>query len=162
MAPNPVLPAGAPTLMHVGLLCPDLAASLAFYRDGLGFTRTYEWDEVTTTAGVATHRGRALYLELGGHTYLELFDGGELSGDGWAGARDRSPVHHIALLVPDVDAAYQKCISAGGHAFPVSSWDAEPTTVTLNGQPPMTVRIAFVESPSGEVIELYEQLDPVR
>ena len=148
---------GPATLMHVALRCADLPAALAFYRDGLGFTRTYGWDRVTSAAGVTTYRGRALYLDLGGHTYLELFDGGPDEPD-----PERSPVHHLALLVADVDGAYRKCLDAGGRACPVDSWDGRPTTVELNGAPPMTVRIAFIAGPSGELIELYEQLTPVR
>jgi catechol 2,3-dioxygenase-like lactoylglutathione lyase family enzyme len=167
MALTSARPPGAAGLMHVALMCPDLAAALAFYRDGLGLVETYRWTEVTSAEGLTTYRGRALYLALGGHTYLELFAAhpadpapGE-SGETPPRAAPGGPVHHIALVVPDVDEAYRKCLAAGGRAFPVDSWNAAPTTVRLNGEPQMTIRIAFVEGPSGEVIELYEQYSPV-
>jgi catechol 2,3-dioxygenase-like lactoylglutathione lyase family enzyme len=143
-------PFGAATLMHVALVAADIDASLAFYRDALGFTDTYEWDEVTSAAGVTTHRGRVVYLHLGGETYLEFF-----AGDGAAGPP--GPVHHLALVVSDVDCAYESCRAAGATAYGSGDWDGAPTDVVLNGVPPMPARVAFLTAPGGEVIELYER-----
>ncbi|MET9147649.1 MULTISPECIES: VOC family protein [unclassified Streptomyces] len=151
-------PPGAATLMHVALVCPDIDASLRFYRDGLGFARTYEWTR-SAKAGCpcqAIYSGRGVYIELDGSTYIELFPGGTPGTDSSGG-----PLQHIALVVPDVDEAYRRCLTAGGQAFPLDEWAGDPVTVVLNGEPEVEVRVAFVKGPAGELIELYDQLSPV-
>ncbi|MEU7751288.1 VOC family protein [Micromonospora sp. NPDC049101] len=149
-------PPGSATLMHVAISCPDVDESLRFYREGLGFSRTYEWTRTFTETGQVVYCGRGVYIELGGHTYVELFPGGRRDVDSSAG-----PLQHIALIVPSVDEAYRNCLGAGGAAFPFDQWSGEPTTVTINGSPEMLVRVAFVKGPAGELIELYEQYSPV-
>ncbi|MFC4029887.1 VOC family protein [Streptomyces polygonati] len=149
-------PPGSATLMHVAILCPDVDASLRFYREGLGFSRTYEWTKTSTATGEQVWCGRGVYVELEGQTYIELFDGGTAGTDSSAG-----PLQHLALIVPSVDEAYTRCLAAGGSAFPLETWDGGPTTVTINGDPEMLVRVAFVRGPAGELIELYEQYSPV-
>lgn len=151
-------PAGAATLMHVALVCKDIDASLRFYREGLGFSRTYEWTQSSspTCPHQVIFKGRALYIELNGETYLELFPGGRDDVDSSAG-----PIQHIALVVPDVDEAYRSCLAAGGTTFTFEDWSGEPMTVELNGDPALQLRVAFVKGPSGELIELYEQHGPV-
>jgi glyoxylase I family protein len=151
-------PPGAATLMHVALVCKDIDASLRFYREGLGFSRTYEWSRSATPTcpSHVVFQGRAMYIELNGETYLELFPGGRDDVDSSAG-----PIQHIALVVPDVDEAYRNCLTAGGQPFTFDDWSGEPTTVELNGDPALQVRVAFVKGPAGELIELYEQHGPV-
>jgi catechol 2,3-dioxygenase-like lactoylglutathione lyase family enzyme len=149
-------PAGSATLMHVALACKDVEESLRFYRDGLGFSRTYEWTRVTTTDGRVTYSGRAVYIELEGHTYIELFPGGVDGPD-----PGTSPFQHIALIVPSVDEAYRKCLNAGGKPAVFDQWNGEPISAVLNGDPEVEVRVAFVIGPSGESIELYEQYSPI-
>lgn len=151
-------PTGAATLMHVALVCKDIDASLRFYRDGLGFSRTYEWTRSATPTcpSHVVFQGRAMYIELNGETYLELFPGGRDDVDSSAG-----PIQHIALVVPSVDEAYRNCLTAGGQTFTFDDWSGEPTTVELNGDPALQVRVAFVKGPAGELIELYEQHGPV-
>jgi glyoxylase I family protein len=139
--------------MHVALLSADIEESLRFYREGLGFSRSYQWTETATPEGAVVYRGRGVLIELGGHTYLELL----------AGTVDKvtGPVHHIALAVTDVDSAYQRCLAAGGQPVVEGDWSGEPTTVHVNGEPSIEVRDAFVRGPSGELIELYEQRSPI-
>src|SRR6266545_3286699 len=149
-------PEDATPLMHVAILCPDVDSSLRFYREALGFSRRYEWTQTKSPAGQVVYEGRGVYLELGGHTYIELFPGGRDEVDSAAG-----PMHHIALIVPDVDVVYPKCLAAGGQPFPVSDWTGEPTSLLINGEPEMRVRVAFIKGPAGELIELYEQHSPV-
>jgi catechol 2,3-dioxygenase-like lactoylglutathione lyase family enzyme len=149
-------PPGSATLMHVAIMCRDVDESLRFYRDGLGFSRTYEWTKTFTATGQVVYCGRGVYIELEGHTYIELFPGGQDEVDSSSG-----PLQHIALIVPDVDEAYRKCLDSGGSAFPFDDWTGQPTTVLINGEPEMEVRVAFVKGPAGELIELYEQYSPV-
>ncbi|MDJ0466589.1 VOC family protein [Streptomyces sp. H27-C3] len=159
MPENYTRPVGAATLMHVALVCKDIDASLRFYREGLGFSRTYEWSEsavVPTCPHQLIFKGRALYIELNGDTYIELFEGGRDDVDSSAG-----PIQHIALIVPDVEEAYRNCLAAGGQAFTIDGWPGDPTTVELNGDPAVQLRVAFVKGPAGELIELYEQHGPL-
>lgn len=149
-------PPGAATLMHVAVMCKDVDESLRFYRMGLGFSRTYEWTKTSTASGQVVYCGRGVYIELEGHTYIELFPGGRDDVDSSSG-----PLQHIALVVPSVDEAYRNCLDAGGRVFPFDDWSGEPTTVLINGEPEMEVRVAFIRGPSGELIELYEQYSPV-
>ena len=154
--PTSVRPPGTATLMHVAILCPDVDASLRFYAEGLGFTRTYEWTKTFTADGAVVYQGRGVYVELAGQTYIELFPGGSPGRDSGEG-----PVQHLALTVDGIDEAYERCLATGGSAFPIGDWGGEPTTVTINGEPEMLVRVAFVRGPAGELIELYEQYSPV-
>jgi catechol 2,3-dioxygenase-like lactoylglutathione lyase family enzyme len=139
------------SLLHVALLADDLDESLRFYREALGFERTYEWTQSATPEGRVVYTGRGALIELGERTYLEQLPGEPTNGTG--------PVHHIALLVPDVDEAYQRCLAAGARAFSFDGWDGAPLTVDLNGTPPARVRDAFVLGPSGELLELYESME---
>ncbi|MFJ8312057.1 MULTISPECIES: VOC family protein [unclassified Streptomyces] len=158
MAPHYTRPPGAATLMHVAITCPDVDAALRFYSEGLGFDRTYEWTKSSKASCPcqAVYSGRGVYIELNGDTYIELFPGGTAGADSSSG-----PLQHIALTVPDVDAAYASCLAAGGQAFPLDDWAGDPTTVVLNGEPEVQVRVAFVKGTGGELIELYEQHSPV-
>lgn len=149
-------PPGSATLMHVAILCKDVDESLRFYRDGLGFAKTYEWSKTMSKTGQVLYCDRGVYIELDGHTYIELFPGGRDDVSSISG-----PLQHIALIVPDVTEAYRKCLDSGGHAFPIEDWDGGPTEVIINGEPEMEVKVAFVRGPGGELIELYEQLSPV-
>jgi catechol 2,3-dioxygenase-like lactoylglutathione lyase family enzyme len=143
-----VRPAGAAILVHVALLSADIDESLRFYRDGLGLSRTYQWTETATPDGDVVFRGRGVLIELGGNTYLELL-GGSVPPTG-------GPVHHIAIAVEDVGAAYERCLAAGGQPVRDGDWSGHPTTVHVNGTPSIEVCDAFVRGPSGEVVELYE------
>jgi catechol 2,3-dioxygenase-like lactoylglutathione lyase family enzyme len=76
----------------------DLAASLAFYRDGLGIVVVEEWDEL----------GRGALLRLGAETDLELI---ELAGV----QRPPEPRMGIGLEVEDhlVDEIYERLVAQG-------------------------------------------------
>ncbi|TDC08543.1 VOC family protein [Streptomyces sp. 8K308] len=156
MPPTYVRPPGATTLMHVAIMCPDIERSLRFYRDGLGFSRRYEWTKTISPQGEVVYQGRGIYLELQGNSYIELFPGGREGADSADG-----PLAHIALIVPSVDEAYESCLKAGGSPAGHADWTGEPTSLVINGTPEMDVRVAFVKGPSGELIELYEQHSPV-
>ncbi|GAB2913461.1 VOC family protein [Streptomyces mayteni] len=149
-------PPGATTLMHVAVMCPDIEKSLRFYREGLGFSRRYEFTRTVSPEGETVYQGRGIYLELQGNSYIELFPGGRPGVDSAEG-----PLAHIALIVPSVDEAYQSCLRAGGEPAGHASWAGAPTSLVLNGSPEVNVRVAFVKGPAGELVELYEQYSPV-
>ncbi len=124
---------------HVALRAHDFDASMKFYREGLGLTEVLAWGEGA---------GRAVMLDVGGGSRLEVFAGG--SGT--------PPVEgaflHVAFATADCDAALARARGAGGRVT------KEPTTVTIPGQPhPAVVRLAFCTGPDGEVIEFFQSRD---
>lgn len=151
-APPIQMPA-SPTssLHHVGLLARDFDGALRFYTEVLGFGVRRTWS--LPAAGIH----RAAFLDAGdGSPCVELFDGASevpgaraSSGDDGPAA---GPLLHLALRVPDVDAAYARAV--GGGAEPVT----EPMDVGL-GEPPLSLRFAMVRSPNGELVEFLQSDD---
>lgn len=146
---------------HVGLFAADLDATVRFYTKAFGLTRKYNWKQ--TKAIESTSMGeffmfpfRIELLDFGDGSYLEVFELGkppsELVGD------YRLPVNHFAMRVPDIDAAYARAIAAGAkpYNFDVNGlkWDGQPLSFRLNGNPSVTLRIAFVLGLNNEIIEL--------
>ncbi len=123
---------------HIGLKARDFEKSLRFYQ-ALGMTCVARWESAETPIAM---------LDLGDGGRIELFgDGGDaFSANGkWV---------HFALGVDDVAAAYEKALAAGAES------QSAPRDLALKAQPQdMTIRIAFVKGPDGEVIEFFKQLD---
>ena len=126
---------------HVGLKAADFEKSRAFYA-ALGMREVLAWGE--------GERSIALF-EIGDGGKIEIFANGgeEFSENGkWI---------HFAMHVDDVDAAYEKALSAG--AVPMTP----PKTVELLSRPCLaTIRVAFVCGPDGEQIEFFRELEDQR
>ena len=148
--------ADRPTLHHVSLFVSDVEASAKFYTSGLGLVLREEFDDIIGRRdshefdfGVAS-----IFLEAGQGRYIELHP----AGDG-AMSPPGFPMNHLALGVPDVDVAYARALAAGASSFeiPVSGeqWDGTPLDVVMSGNRPEPMRMAFLQGPSGELIELY-------
>ena len=150
-------PADRPTLHHVSLFVSDLEASTRFYTDGLGLTLRKGFRDIIGrrasdefSFGVAS-----VFLEAGSGRYVELHPTkvGAMSPPGL-------PLNHLAFGVADVDAAYARAIAAGAAPFnvpiPEQHWDGAPLDVTMSGGRPEPMRMAFIQGPSGELIELYQ------
>jgi catechol 2,3-dioxygenase-like lactoylglutathione lyase family enzyme len=144
-------------LSHHGLCVADLARSLAFYRDGLGFSeisRVRFSDAATQRLlGIPGAVLDAVYLRRDGMT-LELLHfprpGVELA----AGPRPVNQVGltHLSFVVDDLDAALAQ-LDALGAAVLAETRIGEP------GGP----RAVFVTDPDGTRIELLEgDFDPAR
>ena len=122
---------------HIALKARNFEKSLQFYQ-ALGMKCIARWSNAA---------GPIAMLDLGDGGRIELFgDGGdEFSANGkWL---------HLALGVPDVAEAYEKALSIG--AKPQSA----PRDLDLHADPQdMTIRIAFVTGPDGEVIEFFRQV----
>lgn len=119
---------------HIAMTVTDFDRSVAFYRDVLGMKPVISWGEGDK---------RAVMLDTGDGSCLELFAGRKQKGE--AGLWE-----HIALSVPDCDAAYQAALAAGAASR------MEPTDITIESQPqPTPVRIAFVYGPDGEIVEFF-------
>jgi catechol 2,3-dioxygenase-like lactoylglutathione lyase family enzyme len=146
-----------PTLMHIGIAAIDIDSTVAFYKNVFGYNKRYEYTKSTNIqSGQVTYEGRAVFIDLGGDTYIELFPFGK-RGQTIA----ISPVFHFALIVNSVDETYKKALQFGAKKFGFPGWDGTPVTISMKGEPTLKERIAFVEGLNGELIELYELLTPV-
>lgn len=127
-----------PGFHHIALRARDFEATVRFYTEGMGFQRRYGWGEGDR---------RAALMDTGDGNYIEVFAGGQRSpgDDGPEGT-----LLHYALRVADTDAALARAVAAGARTT------MEPKDVTLQGEPPATVRIAFCKGLDGEVIEFFQ------
>ena len=118
---------------HVAVVTTDVERAAKFYTDALGFREVGRLE--------TSHSGTLVFLSLGG-TMVELFGGGKprASGDtGEVGYR------HIALLVDDTDAEYERLKGLG------VEFTMEPATVESG------LRIAFFKDPDGSPIEIMQR-----
>jgi len=150
-------PLDGPILHHVSLFVSDIKISIRFYTEGLGLTLREEFDDI-----MGLRSGRrfpfgvaSVFLEAGDGRFIELHP----AGDG-AMSPSGFPINHLALAVVDVDAAYAQALTAGGMRFdipvPNEEWDGTPLDVILSGARPEPMRMAFLQGPNGELIELYQ------
>lgn len=150
-------PMTGPVLHHVSLFVSDMEASARFYTEGLGLSLRQEFDDIIGLRGA--HRFpfsvASVFLEAGKGRYIELHP----AGDG-AMSPPGFPMNHLALTIADVDAAYAGALAAGGMRFdvpvPNEEWDGTPLDVIMSGPRPEPMRMAFLQGPSGELIELYQ------
>ncbi|GGX48122.1 hypothetical protein GCM10007385_14920 [Tateyamaria omphalii] len=150
-------PMTGPVLHHVSLFVSDMEASARFYTEGLGLTLREEFDDIVGVRGTRRFpfTVASVFLEAGESRYIELRPAGdsEMSPPGF-------PMNHLALSVADVDAAYAQALSAGRVRFeipvPNEEWDGTPLDVIMSGTRPEPMRIAFLQGPSRELIELYQ------
>lgn len=122
---------------HMSLYVSDFDKSLAFYQK-LGMSVYTAWGEGD---------GRIALLDTGDGSLLELFakPGQDMASEGrW---------QHLALHVENVQSALDTALAAGAVLRdPVQIMD-------LNSHPrKITIQIAFVYGPDGEVIEFIKQL----
>lgn len=146
-----------PRLHHISLFVSDLDASVQFYTAGLGLTLREEFDDIIGLR--STHKFSfevaSVFLECGDGQYVELHPAGdgEMSPPGF-------PMNHLAFAVVDVDAAYGRALAAGavpfGFSLPDEDWDGAPLDVIMSGDQPEPMRMAFLQGPSSELIELYQ------
>jgi lactoylglutathione lyase len=128
----------APRMLHVMLRIRDIDASLRFYRDGLGMHLLDRHD-------VPQGRFSILFLSFAGYrdgpAAIELtynWDQEEAYSHG-------SGYGHIAIGVPDIEAAFARLIDHGGAA------KTAPKQMI-----PGTPMLAFVTDPDGYAVELIQ------
>jgi len=122
---------------HINLKATDLDRSVAFYRDALGMTPSYSWQNGDV---------RVQMMDLG--------DGGiiEIASDN-SGQSDNGVWNHFAIRADDVDAAYEAAIAGGAESM------TPPKEVAFDAHPaPLKLRIAFVYGPDREQIEFFKIL----
>jgi len=122
-------------LDHLALVTTDVERAARFFVDLLGFKESGRLENTS-------HSGTIVFVSLGG-TQIELFGTGQAGAA--AGAGDAVGFKHLALLVDDIDAEYER-LKAAGVEFPMV-----PTTVESG------LRIAFFKDPDGNALELMQR-----
>jgi catechol 2,3-dioxygenase-like lactoylglutathione lyase family enzyme len=138
---------------HVGLTVSDLARSVAFYRDVLGFNVAYERGEVTAEymprlVGIPGARLKIVGLDVPG-LHIDLVQYIEPRGDDCAGSTSDVGNVHIGFTVDDLWAAYRR-LSAAGVRF--KSEPVSPTTGPNKGG----WAVYFVD-PDGVTLEMIQR-----
>lgn len=141
---------------HTCFTVKDMQQSLAFYRDALGFEVVNERPTVTDSyfrdiIGFPDAVVYAVLLKIPGSShYLELFEYKQPRGV----AQDLTPNNpgssHIAYLVDDLRALYDRLKD-----FPGLHFISAP--VYLDAGPNKGGWALYLQDPSGVVIELFEQ-----
>lgn len=134
---NPVLGGGG--IHHVALKTKNWDASLAFYKDVLGFAEKITW--------AYPDGNRAGMFDVGGGHYLEIFEN-HVDTPAANGA-----LMHLAIRAKDVTAVTERVRAAG---CKITMEPKDVTIQTTNGVGPVPVRISFFEGPNGEIWELFE------
>lgn len=118
---------------HIAMNVSEMTRSITFYETAFGFSRIRSWKE-----------GKAAMLDMGDGTILELFERPEAAGQ-------VGSLLHIALRTNDVDGAYARALEAGAVE------QTAPKDVDIPAEEPFPVRIAFVQGPDGESVELFHE-----
>lgn len=138
-------------LSHVGICVSDMARSLRFYTEGLGFTPTVDYTVGPEFGGLMEVEGSQVasqFLTSGTMTVelLEFVEPGH-TGDGTRRAMNAVGLTHLCLRVDDVDAAAASLVAAGGHVV-------EGTRTTLDMGPDARADFLYCTDPDGTRIEL--------
>ena len=135
---------------HLGLCVSDLAASLRFYCEGLGFEAADSFD-------IGTHFAAALEVDGDISVTSQFIKRGDLSIEllGWtqpapAGTPSQSRASlgltHLSFLVPDPEATATRLVELGGTLLE-DTW----TAYAPGGEPR---DIVFLADPDGTRVEL--------
>ena len=149
---------------HTAVRTREWDRTLGFYQSVLGFHVKLAWREVLGTmderlgaAASQPRNQRWAYLDSGGGACIEIFEDSNFVPPA-AGTTDPtntsgSPIVHMGIRTSRIEQVWKAARAWG------SSDLGPPTDYTLNtttGQGPITVRLCFVQGPSGEWIELIQ------
>lgn len=127
---------GGGGLHHVAIKVANFDLAVKFYQEALGFTEKISWGEGDK---------RAILLDTGDGNYLEIFAGGDPA------AASEARLIHFALRTTDCEAAHARAVEYG------ATQRMAPKELEIKAQQgPVPVKISFVISPTGEVIEFFE------
>ena len=149
---------GDPILHHVCMFVRDMDASVKFYTNGLGLTVRARFDDIVglKPSGLLSFKVASVFLQAGDGRFIELHP----AGDDWEMSPPGFPLNHLAIAVSNVDAVYERAMAHGGapYGFDMENgaWDGTPLEVVMTGERPEPMRMAFLQAPSGELIELYQ------
>jgi catechol 2,3-dioxygenase-like lactoylglutathione lyase family enzyme len=140
---------------HTSFTVKNMADSLAFYRDLLGFEMINQRPEVTNQyfrdiVGIPDLVAHVSYMRIPGTEHrLELIEYKHPQGT----AQDLTPNNpgssHIAYLVDDLNAMFQKLKAAG------ATFISGP--VALNEGPNKGGAALYMKDPNGIIIELFQR-----
>ncbi|RLT37154.1 MAG: VOC family protein [Chloroflexi bacterium] len=119
---------------HVAVRVADFDSAVNFYSEVLGFSPKITWGEGDK---------RAVMLDTGNGSYLEVFAGGT------SPSTNDGAILHYAIRAHDVDAVIEK---ARAHGATVTDGPRDITFLSTPFEVP--ARIAFFRGPAGELIEL--------
>ncbi|MDO4271175.1 MAG: VOC family protein [Eubacteriales bacterium] len=131
-------------LHHIGICTDDLEASLAFYTGVLGFKKLFVTDD-------RKNSGEWIAKVQKGDITLELIEAENPQSD--AAGPAMASRNHIGIACRDIDGCCRE-LKEKGVAFETDA----PQFVPGFGEPPRDISILFFRGPSGELIELYEEL----
>lgn len=139
---NTVLPGGG-GFHHVAIKVHDYERAVAFYK-ALGFTEKLDWGEKTATAD-----NRGILLDAGDGNYMEIFAGGPANATYHPWGEDAA-LKHVAFRTSDLEHALQVAAAAG------ATITMQPKDIVM-GRPgkSVNIRVAFVQAPTGEVVEFF-------
>jgi glyoxylase I family protein len=121
---------------HVAFRVKDYDRVVAFYTEGLGFTKGITWGE---------DDGRAIMIDIGNDNFLEVFADGEYAND-----KDGAYLH-VALRSTDCDGDLDRAVRAGAVVT------MHPSDIDVPSEPVKKIRIAFCKGLNGEIIEFFEE-----
>jgi len=122
---------------HVAVKAKDFEKSVEFYTKTLQLKQIKAWGEGD---------GRAVMLELGDGSCMELFAGGSNIDE------QICPIQHIAFNVNDPFECTEIVRKAGCEIT------IEPKEVEVPGNPGLHAVIAFCKGPDGEILEFFKPL----
>jgi len=143
------------TLDHFNIVVRDMERSIAFYRDVLGLTQTFqatlEGNWIETVTGLAGTRARCVFLQLPGvDVRLELLE--YIHPEGAVFEKNSVPntvgLRHFAFEVNDMEAWCER-LEAAKVEF-VSSFITVPFAVGNRG----TKRLCYFHDPDGVLLEI--------
>ena len=121
---------------HIAIQTVDYEASVQFYTEVMGMTEV---------VGFENQGRRALILDIGDGSHLELFE--PIPGTQPSNDATGNIVFHFALQTTGIEAALERVREAGMEIT------VELRSAQLGS---MNVSLAFFKGPSGEVVELFQ------
>lgn len=120
---------------HAAMRTSEFDKAVKFYEEGLGLDSCFK-------SGEGSER---MILFPVGDSFIEIFADGE--------EKPHGAVEHFALSSTDIDSDFKRAIEAG------ATEKLAPVDIKIPGSGSLTneldLRIAFVISPTGEMIELF-------
>jgi len=142
---------GVRRISHLGVCVSDLARSLAFYTEGLGFREVgrlaLDGEESSRLLELPGVRFQAVYLECDG-VIVELlhYDEPQAQGDGAARSMNARGLTHISLAVDDLDALLERIPALGGRVLGHTRLD-NPGSSALFVLDPDGTRLELLDGP---------------
>jgi catechol 2,3-dioxygenase-like lactoylglutathione lyase family enzyme len=138
-------------LSHAGLCVSDLAQSLRFYCDGLGFDKAEVFEVGKEFAAPLEVDGDVLvtsqFIRRDGAA-IELL---HYASPGVIGApsqhRNQRGLTHLSFIVTDIEAATARLVDCGGSVVPGTRFGAGD---------PSSIQIVFLADPDGTRVELMQ------